>query len=68
MVQDIIRVIEQISKEKGINKQVLIDAVEDAFVSAAKKTHKYGDNLTAHLNEDIGQIELFQVKKVVPIV
>ncbi|MEK7782739.1 MAG: NusA N-terminal domain-containing protein, partial [Candidatus Binatota bacterium] len=38
MQQDLNRVIEQVSKEKGIDKTILISALENAMVSAAKKT------------------------------
>ncbi len=40
MSQELIHVIDQISKEKGISKEMVIEAVESALVSAAKK--KYG--------------------------
>ncbi len=65
MSQEIIRVIEQVSKEKGINKKVLIEALEAAIVSAAKKSCKSEENLTAHLNEETGEIEVYQVHNVV---
>jgi N utilization substance protein A len=65
MAQEIIRVIEQVSREKGIEKGVLIEAVEAAIVSAAKKCYKLEDNVTAHLNWETGVIDLCQVKEVV---
>jgi N utilization substance protein A len=65
MGQEIIRVIEQVGKEKGINKQVLVEAVEAAIVSAAKKCYKSGENIAASLNLETGEIELYQIKRVV---
>jgi len=65
MGQELIRVIEQISKDKGIAKDVLIEVVEAAVLSASKKRFRYSDNLEARLNLKTGEIELFQVKKVV---
>jgi len=40
MGQELVQVIDQISKEKGISREMVIEAVETALVSAAKK--KYG--------------------------
>ena len=50
MQQDLNRVIEQVSKEKGIDKTILISALENAMVSAAKK--KFG-----HHAQDRGAVQ-----------
>jgi N utilization substance protein A len=65
MSQEIVRVIEQVSREKGIDKAVLVEAVEAAIVSAAKKYYKAEENITACLDWETGDIELFQTKEVV---
>ncbi len=56
--------IESISKEKGIDKDVLIDTLEEAVKTAVLK--KYGDNLIIEVNynEDTGDIEVYQFKRV----
>lgn len=59
------RVLEQISKEKGIPKEVLVDAIEQAFLSAARKKWGHLGELEAHYNEESGEIELFQFKTIV---
>jgi len=68
MGQELIRVIEQVSREKGIDKEVLISAVEAAVLSASKKRYKFVENIKAHFNRETGEIELFRLKKVVATV
>ncbi len=65
MQQDLNRVIEQVSKEKGIDKSILISALENAMVSAAKKTFGHQRKIEAQFNPEIGEVELFEAKTVV---
>ena len=65
MQQDLNRVIEQVSKEKGIDKSILISALENAMVSAAKKTFGHERKIEAQFNPEIGEVELFEAKTVV---
>jgi N utilization substance protein A len=60
------RIIDQVSRDKGIDKELLIAALKDAIRSAAKK--KFGPRLEIEVsyNEDTGEIEVFQFKEVVP--
>ena len=64
-IADIKRVVEQISREKGINVEVLIKALEEALRSAAKK--KFGNkvDIEAQYYEETGEIEVFKFKEVV---
>jgi N utilization substance protein A len=59
------RVIEAVGKDRGIKKEIIISALEQAVLMAAQK--KYGVNavLEAHYNNDTGEIDLFMFKKVV---
>jgi N utilization substance protein A len=59
------RVIEAVGKDRGIKREIIISALEQAVLMAAQK--KYGVNaiLEAHYNNDSGEIDLFQFKKVV---
>jgi transcription termination/antitermination protein NusA len=59
------RIIDQVSRDKGIDKEVLISAIKDAIRSAAKK--KLGPRLEIEVeyNDDTGMIEVFQYKEVV---
>jgi len=63
-IADIKKVVEQISREKGIHREVLIRALEEALKSAARK--KLGNNIDVetHYNEESGEIEVFQFKDV----
>ncbi|MEK6600197.1 MAG: transcription termination factor NusA [Deltaproteobacteria bacterium] len=58
-------VIEQVGKDKGLDKAILIDALESAMVKAAEKKHGPNKVIEAHFNEELGEIELFQFKTVV---
>jgi N utilization substance protein A len=59
------RVIEAVGKDRGIKREIIISALEQAVLMAAQK--KYGVNaiLEAHYNNDTGEIDLYQFKKVV---
>ncbi len=64
MSQELIHVIDQISKEKGISKEMVVDAVESALVSAAKK--KYGaQRIAVQIDPKRGDIIMYAYKKVV---
>ena len=64
MFIDMNRVLEQVSKEKSIPKDRLVEAIESAFLTAARKKLGHLGELEAHFNEDNGEIELFQFKTV----
>ncbi len=57
--------IEVLSKEKKIDSQLIISAIEDAVVTASRKQFKSGEDLHARYNPDSGAIELYAVKVVV---
>ncbi len=59
------RVIEAVGKDRGIKKEIIISALEQAVLMAAQK--KYGAHavLEAHYNNESGEIDLFHFKKVV---
>jgi len=65
MLPDLNRVIEQVCKEKGIDRKIIIDALKDAMVSAAKKTFGPDKRIEAEFNSELGEIELFEVKTVI---
>ena len=64
-VGDIKRVVDQVSRDKGIDRDILIKALEEALKSAAKK--KFGNkiDIEVHFNDEVGEIEVFQFKEVV---
>jgi N utilization substance protein A len=57
--------IDQLSREKGIDAQIIISAVEDAILVAARKYYKTSEDLQSHFNKDTGLVEVHAVKKVV---
>jgi N utilization substance protein A len=59
------QVIEQVGKDKGIDKEVLIAALEEAMVTAAKKKLGVKDGIEARYNPELGEIEVLQFKDVV---
>ena len=65
MQVDLNRVIEQVSKEKGIDKTIVITAVEEMMHSAARRTFGPDRNIESRFNTEIGEIELFEIKTVV---
>ncbi|HOI15706.1 MAG TPA: transcription termination factor NusA [Geobacteraceae bacterium] len=57
--------IDQIVKEKGIDKKIVLDALEQAVLTAANKKYRNTRDLEAHFNEEIGEVELFEFVTVV---
>jgi N utilization substance protein A len=58
-------VIEQVSQEKGIEAKVLVEATEQAILTAAKKTFGPDRELEARFNDETGAVDLFQYMTVV---
>lgn len=65
MFVELDRVLDQISRDKNIPKERLIEAIESAFLSAARKKWGYLGELETHYDQENGEIELFQFKTVV---
>src|SRR5439155_341740 len=57
--------IDALSKEKGIDPQIVVSAVEDAIVVATRKYYKTQENLRAELDKETGKINAFAVKSIV---
>jgi len=64
-ITDIKQIVDQVSRDKGIDRDILIQALEEALKSGARK--KYGNqiDIEAQYNEEVGEIEVFQFKEVV---
>jgi transcription termination/antitermination protein NusA len=65
MASELYNTIDAISREKGIDPQIVVSAVEDAIVAATRKYYKSQENLRALLDKDTGKINAFAVKTVV---
>jgi N utilization substance protein A len=57
--------IEALAKEKGIEPEVIISAIEDAVLTASRKYYKTNENLRTRFNQETGQVELYAVKQIV---
>src|SRR5436189_1848066 len=65
MSNPLIQTIEALAKEKGIEPDVVIGAIEDAVLTASRKYYKTNENLKTRFNQDTGQVDLFAVKQIV---
>ncbi len=65
MLSELDKVIDEIGKDRGIDKEALIQALEEALVKAARNKYGYNLEIEAQYNEELGEIELFQFKDVV---
>jgi len=64
LITDIKRVVEQVSRDKGIDREVLIKALQEALGSAAKKKFGGKIDIEVQYNEEAGELEVFQFKDV----
>jgi len=65
MVVNLNHIIDQVVKDKGIDRAVLVEALESAVLSAANKKYRNTRDLEAHYNDDAGEVELFEFVTVV---
>ncbi len=65
LITDMKRVIEQVSRDKGIEFNVLVKALEEAMRSAAKKQFGNQIDIEIQYNDETGELEVFQFKEVV---
>ena len=65
MASELYNVIDALSREKGIDPQIVVSAVEDAIVVATRKYYKTQENLRAELDKESGQIRAFAVRSIV---
>ena len=65
MITDLLRSIDQISRDKGINSQILIEGLEEAVRSAVKRKFGPDYELEVNFNRELGEIEVFEFKEVV---
>src|SRR5216684_324580 len=66
MASEIYNVIDALSREKGIDPQIVVSAVEDAIVAATRKKEKSQENLKGELDKESGMIRVYAVKSILP--
>src|SRR5450755_3011675 len=67
MASELYNTIDALSREKGIDPQIVVSAVEDAIVMATRKYYKSQENLRAKLDKETGKINAFAVKTIVEL-
>lgn len=65
MNQELVTALELVEKEKGISKEILVDAIESALASAFKKDQKGAHNIRVQLDPETGDFHIFHYKLVV---
>lgn len=65
MNTEFISVLEQIQKDKGIAKEILIDTIEAALISSYKRNFGTSQNVKVEINQDTGSINVYSQKQVV---
>jgi N utilization substance protein A len=65
MQNPLLQTIEALAKEKGIEAETIVTAIEDAVLTASRKYYKTNENMRTRFNPDTGQVDLFAVKHIV---
>ena len=65
MASELYNTIDALSREKGIDPQIVVSAVEDAIVVATRKYYKTQENLRAELDKETGKIRAYAVRAIV---
>ena len=65
MSAQLLQAIDQVSREKGIDPEIIISAVEEAIIAASKKIFKADENFGASFNRQTGELQVWAIKDVV---
>ena len=65
MSSDLTKMIDQVSREKGVEREILIKALEEAVKAAARKKYGPDYDLEVSYNKELGEVEVFEFKEVV---
>ncbi len=64
-MESLLHQIERVGKDKGIDREILVETLEAAILTAARRTYGQQREIEAQFNEDTGQVELYQIITVV---
>lgn len=64
-MNEVLQAIEMVGREKGLSREVVVSALEEAMVAAARKVLKTKEQLVGHFNPDSGEVEIFKIMIVV---
>ncbi len=65
MELDLKRIIDQVGKDKGISREVVVETLQKALVTAARRKYGQEREIEGQFNEETGEIELFEFRTVV---
>jgi N utilization substance protein A len=66
---ELLRALDQIEEEKGISKDVIVEAIEAALLSAYKKNFgATAQNMRIEMNRDTGEMRAYQVRAIIDVV
>ncbi len=65
MQNALLQTIEALAKEKGIEAETIVTAIEDAVLTASRKFYKTDEDLKTRFNAETGQVDLFAIKHIV---
>ncbi len=65
MQNSLLQTIEALAKEKGIEAETIVTAIEDAVLTASRKYYKTDEDLKTRFNAETGQVDLFAIKCIV---
>jgi N utilization substance protein A len=65
MATELQQMIDVLAKDKGIEPSIVIGAIEDAYLAAARKVFKGDEDLRSRFNAESGQVELYAVRQIV---
>lgn len=68
MATELQQMIDVVAKDKGIDPSIVVSAIEDAYLAAARKVFKGDDDLRSRFNMETGLVELYAVKQIVETV
>src|SRR5215471_11251371 len=66
MATEIDNFIDALSREKGIDRQIVVSAMEDAIVAATRKRDKSQEDLRGEFDKETGMVRVFAVKSILP--
>jgi N utilization substance protein A len=62
---EIIQIADAVAKDKGIQRHIILEAMEHAIEAASKKKYGYENNIKASINQKTGEIKIFRERAVV---
>jgi N utilization substance protein A len=65
MATELQQMIDILAKDKGIETDIVIGAIEDAYLAASRKVFKGDEDLRSRFNPETGQVELYAVRQIV---